>query len=164
MIANKNLLVFSLSILLVSCGGDGSSSSTTSTTSSTTKTTPSAKLEAKIKSLCKTNCNAIVPADNPSSRLEAKIKALSPNASTTVPADNPSVRLEKVVSDTRNGFLCASGEIAEGGCPNCGYGTPFNIQGFGTNNMTYQCQCNNGTVGNYPIPTGGGGGAVCPNP
>jgi hypothetical protein len=77
--------------LLASCGGGSSS------TSSTTPT-PSAQLEATVASLCKTNCNAIVPADNPSSRLETTIKALNPNASTTVPADNPSARLEAAIA------------------------------------------------------------------
>jgi hypothetical protein len=80
-----------LSILLASCGGG------TSSTSSTTPT-PSAQLEATVNSLCKTNCNATVPADNPSSRLETAIKALNPNASTTVPADNPSARLEATIA------------------------------------------------------------------
>lgn len=90
----KRLIGFiSLSILLTSCGGDGSSVSPNTTT-----TTPSQQLEATIKSLCASNCNTTVPADNPSSRLEATIKALNPNASTTVPADNPSSRLEATIT------------------------------------------------------------------
>ena len=82
-----------LSIFLSSCGGGSSSTITSSPT-----VTPSQQLEATVTSLCKTNCNATVPADNPSSRLEATIKALNPNASTTIPADNPSARLEATIT------------------------------------------------------------------
>jgi len=85
----SGFLIALLATILTACGGDSSSLNTPSTA-----ITPSQALEATIKSLCKTNCNATVPADNPSSQLEAKIKALSPNASTAVPADNPSSRLE----------------------------------------------------------------------
>lgn len=138
------LLLALCCIFLTSCGGDGSSGS--SSTSSTTTTTPSQRLQAAIASQCKTNCNTTVAADNPSSRLQATIKTLKPNSNTSVAKDNPSVRLGKIVSNINYNGLCSSGEIAAFGCPYCAYGSPFNIQGYGTPNLTFDCKCSNGTV------------------
>jgi len=149
----SNFLILLLAlccIFLTSCGGDGSSGS--SSTSSTTTTTPSQRLQAAIASQCKTNCNTTVAADNPNSRLQATIKTLKPNSNTSVAKDNPSVRLGKVVSDI-NFNLCKSGEIAMAGCPSCEIGGQVvggSVQGYGTPNMTWQCQCPNGTVVNAP--------------
>jgi hypothetical protein len=140
------ILSVSATFFLASCGGGESSGGSSTTTSISTTTTPSQQLTTTIKNLCKTNCNTTVPADNPSSRLQATIKTLKPNANASVAKDNPSVRLGKIVSNINFNMLCSSGDIAMTGCPNCGYGTPFNVQGSGTPNLTYDCQCNNGEV------------------
>jgi hypothetical protein len=86
----------------VSCGGGSSSTTTSSTT-----VTPSQQLEATVASLCTTNCNATVPADNPSSRLEATINTLRVSSNPynetnlggpAIAADNPSAQLEATIA------------------------------------------------------------------
>lgn len=91
-----------LTVLLASCGGGSSSTATSSTT-----VTPSQQLEATVASLCTTNCNATVPADNPSSRLEATINTLRVSSNpynetnlggSAIAADNPSAQLEATIA------------------------------------------------------------------